>query len=138
MLDSIEAGISLKGSEVKSMREAKVTLADAFGRLDDSGEMWLLGLHVAPYSHSGQADSHEPDRPRKLLLHRHEIDRWRPRVDQDRLSLIPLSLYLKGGRVKVEMALARGRKSHDKREAIARRDADREAAKAMAARNRGE
>lgn len=131
ILDTYECGLVLRGSEVKSLRESKVQLADSYARIDDN-EIWLHGLHVAPYSHSGQADTHEPERARKLLLHRGEIDRIRPRLDQERLTLVPLSLYFKDGRAKLELGLGRGRKQYDKRQAIAKRDADREAARALA------
>ncbi|MBV6507743.1 MAG: SsrA-binding protein [Acidimicrobiales bacterium] len=127
----IECGLVLKGSEVKSLRESKVQLADAYARIEN-GEMWLLGLHIAPYSHGQGVMGHEPDRRRKLLLHRSEIQRIRSKVDQDRLTLVPLSLYFKNGRAKVEIALGKGRRTVDRREEIARRDADREAARAMA------
>ncbi len=131
ILDTLECGIMLRGSEVKALREAKVQLADAYGRIDGR-EMWLHGLHIASYSHSGGFDSHLPERPRKLLAHRSEIDRLKPRVDQEHLALVPLSMYFKDGRAKVEIALGRGRKQHDKRQAIAQRDAAMEARKAMA------
>jgi SsrA-binding protein len=131
ILDTYECGIVLRGSEVKALREANVQLADAYGRVNGN-EIWLHGLHIAGYSHSGSFDSHLPERPRKLLLHRSEIDRVKIRVDQEHLSLIPLSLYFKDGRAKIEIAVARGRKQHDKRQAIAQRDADLEARKAIA------
>jgi SsrA-binding protein len=131
ILDTVEAGIVLRGSEVKALREAKVQLADAYGKVD-GGEVWLHGLHIAGYSHAGRFDSHAPERQRKLLLHRGEIDRLRSRVDQERLALVPLSLYFKDGRAKLELALGRGRRQHDKRQAIAQRDADLEARKAIA------
>jgi len=137
ILDTIECGIVLRGSEVKSLREATVQLADAYGRTQGN-EIWLHGLHIAEYSHSGRFDSHLSERPRKLLLHRSEIARIRVRVDQEHLSLIPLSLYFKDGRAKVELAVARGRKQHDKRQAIAQRDADLEARKAIAKARRRE
>ena len=118
ILDTYEAGIVLQGSEVKSLREAKVQLAESYARLDD-GEVWLQGLHIAPYSHSGSADGHLADRPRKLLLHRGEILKIQARLDQDRLTLVPLSLYFKEGRAKLELGLGRGRRQYDKRQAIA-------------------
>ena len=131
LLDTVEAGISLRGSEVKSLREAKVTLADAHARVID-GEMWLIGLHVAPYSHTSTHEPPEPDRDRKLLLHRAEIDRLAARVAEQRLTLVPLALYFKDGRAKLELALAKGLTHHDRRQEIAKRDADREAARAIA------
>ncbi|MGI9600663.1 MAG: SsrA-binding protein SmpB [Acidimicrobiales bacterium] len=136
ILDVYEAGIVLRGSEVKSLRESKVQLNDCYGRIDD-GEAWLLGLHIAPYSKStSEAFGHETDRHRKLLLHRSEIDRIRPRLDQERLTLVPLRLYFQGGRAKVELAVARGKKSIDRRQEIARRDADLDARREMAKANR--
>ena len=132
IIDTWEAGIVLKGSEVKSLREAKVTLGEAYG-LIDNGELWLHSLHITAYSHAAAVFGHEADRKKKLLLHRAELDRIRSRVDQERLTVIPLSLYFKNGRAKVEIALARGRKQHDKRQALVRqaqeRDADREMAR---------
>jgi SsrA-binding protein len=131
ILDTYEVGIVLRGSEVKALREANVQLADSYGRVS-GGEVWLHGLHIAGYSHAGRFDSHAPERERKLLLHRNEIDRLRARVDQERLSLVPLRLYFKEGRAKLELGLGRGRRQHDKRQVIAQRDADLEARKAMA------
>ncbi|MCX7620734.1 MAG: SsrA-binding protein SmpB [Acidimicrobiales bacterium] len=124
VLETLECGMVLKGSEVKSLRTAKVQIADAFARIDDD-EIWLHDLHIAPYAQTATF-GHDPERPRKLLAHRDEIDHLRARVEQERLTLIPLSLYFKDGRAKVELALARGRKRYDKRHAIATRDAERE------------
>ena len=125
ILDTIEAGIVLRGSEVKSLRESKVQIADAFARID-SGEMWLHQLHIAPYLFSQTHTGHDPDRKRKLLLHHHEIERLRARVDPEHLSLVPLSIYFKDGKAKVELALAKGRRTVDKRQVIAERDAERQ------------
>jgi len=125
ILDEWEAGVMLQGSEVKSLRESKVQLADAYARLV-AGEPWLIGLHISPYSHAASQGSHLPDRDRKLLLHQHEIDDIRHRLEQERLTLVPLSLYFKEGRCKVEVGLGRGRKDYDKRQVIAKRDAERE------------
>jgi SsrA-binding protein len=136
ILDSFEAGIVLRGSEVKSLREAKVQLADSFARIEDA-EVWLYGLNIAAYSHSGRFDGHEGARKRKLLLHRTEIDRLKHRFDQEHLALVPLSLYFKDGRAKIEVGVGRGRKHQDKRQLIAKRDADLEARKAMARRAKG-
>ena len=130
ILDTVEAGLVLAGSEVKALREAKVQLADAYARIIDH-EAWLIGLHISPYSHASPMFSHHPDRQRKLLLHRAEIDRLRARVDQERLTLVPLTLYFKDGRAKLEVGLGRGRTSVDKRQVIAKRDADLEAKRAM-------
>lgn len=130
ILDTVEAGLVLRGSEVKSLREAKVQLADSYARIDD-GEAWLVGLHIAPWRTSALHSGHEPERRRKLLLHREEIDRLRARIDQDRLTMVPLSLYFKDGRAKIELALAKPRRKGDKRQAIAERDARREAQQAI-------
>jgi SsrA-binding protein len=131
LLDTIEAGIVLKGSEVKSLRESQVQLAEAYARIV-AGEAWLIGLHIRPYSHAGRL-GHDPDRDKKLLLSRKELDRLQARLQQERLTLVPLSIYFNvRGRAKVELAVGRGRKTYDKRQAIASRDADREAARAIA------
>ncbi len=135
IIDSFEAGIMLRGSEVKSLREAKVTLADAYARLI-AGELWLVGLHIAPYSHAAAHNGHELERDRKLLVHRAELDELRARLEQERLNLVPLSLYFKDGRAKIEIGVGRGRKLHDKRQAIAKRDADLEARRAVLAARR--
>ena len=128
VLDTVEAGIMLRGSEVKSLREAQVQIKEAHVRFEN-GEAWLVGMHIAPYLANATHDVLEPDRKRKLLLHRGELDKLRMRVDIERLSLIPLSIYFKDGRAKVELALARGRRQYDKRHAIAARDAGRDAAR---------
>jgi SsrA-binding protein len=137
VLETVEAGLVLRGSEVKSLREAQVQIGDAFARIE-GGEVWLVSMHIGVYEHSRHYSGHEPERLRKLLLHRSEIDRLRQIVDEQHLSLIPLSLYFKEGRVKVELALARGRKSYDKRQVLAERDAAREAARAIARAGRGD
>lgn len=126
-----EAGIVLVGSEVKSLRESKVTIADAYARIYRN-ELWLYGLHVGNYSHSGAAFAHNPERDRKLLVHRSEIERIQREVDHNGRTLIPLKLYFKDGRVKVELALARRRRKEDKRQAIRERDAAAEARAAIA------
>ena len=135
VVETFEAGIALQGSEVKSLRDAHVQFADANGWIRD-GELWLVGLHIPPYSHAHGVNGHDPDRDRKLLLHKEEIHRLRSRLDQERLALVPLSLYFKDGRAKVELAVARGRKRYDKRQVLAQRDADLEARRAMARANR--
>ena len=136
ILETVEAGLVLRGAEVKSLREAHVQFADANGWIRD-GEAWLLGLHIAPYSHAqGNAFAPDPDRERKLLLRRDEILRLKARLDQDRLALVPLALYFKDGRVKVELGLGRGRKRYDKRQVLAKRDADLEARRALRSRER--
>jgi SsrA-binding protein len=131
VLETVEAGLVLRGSEVKSLRLGHVQIGDAFGRFEGR-ELWLHSLHIAPYEQAQAHSGHEPERPRKLLLHRGEIDRLRSQVDEQRLSLVPLSIYFKDGRAKVDLALARGRKTYDKRQVIAQRDADRETARAVA------
>lgn len=131
ILETWEAGIVLRGAEVKALREAKVQLADSYARLIDD-EIWMFGLGITAYSHASSQVPPEPVRDRKLLLHRRQIDLIRDRLQRERLSLIPLSLYFKGSHVKVELALARGLRQVDKRQAIAERDADIEARRAMA------
>jgi SsrA-binding protein len=135
ILDTWECGIVLRGSEVKSLREARVTLNDAFARFEGR-ELYLVGLHINAYSSASAQGGHEPARTRKLLAHRHELEEMKRRVDQERLTLVPLSLYFKDGRAKLEIGLGRGLKHYDKRQVIARREADRDAQRAMAARNR--
>jgi SsrA-binding protein len=136
ILETMEAGLVLAGSEVKSLREGHVQLADAYARVTD-GEMWLEGVHIAPYAFARGFGAHEPDRPRKLLLHGDEIGRLRARVAQERLTLVPLAIYFKDGRAKVELALARARRKGDQREAIAERDAKREAARSLGRQRKG-
>lgn len=136
ILNTVEAGIVLRGSEVKSLRLGQVQLADAYARIR-SDEVWLEGVHVAPYEFSSGVGAHDPDRPRKLLLHRAEIERLADRVARERLTLVPLSLYFKDGRAKVELGLARGRSKGDKRHAIAERDSKREIERAMGRRIKG-
>jgi len=134
--DTIEAGIVLIGSEVKSMREAQVQVADGYARIRD-GEAWLEGVHVAPYVNAVGFGAHDPDRARKLLLHRDEIRRLKAKVDQERVSIVPLRLYFRDGRVKVELGIGKGRAKADKRQAIAERDAAREAAREMGRHGKG-
>ncbi|SFP10213.1 SsrA-binding protein [Amycolatopsis arida] len=129
ILDIYEAGVVLVGTEVKSLRAGKASLADAFATVDD-GEVYLRGLHIPEYEH-GTWTNHEARRTRKLLLHRGEIEKLIGKTKESGLSLVPLSLYFKDGKVKVELALAKGRKAYDKRQAIARRDAQREMSRAM-------
>ncbi|RMH75067.1 MAG: SsrA-binding protein SmpB [Actinomyces sp.] len=131
ILDTLEVGIVLRGSEVKSLREARVRLDDAWASVD-GGELWLHGLHITPYSRAATAFAPDPGRSRKLLAHRSEIDRLAERLAREPLTLVPLRLYFRDGRAKLELALARGRTKADKRRAIAERDAEREARRAMA------
>jgi SsrA-binding protein len=134
VLETYEAGIALLGTEVKSIREGSVNLRDSFARID-RGEVWLLNMHIGPYSHTGYA-AHEDRRHRKLLLHSHEIRKLAGRVAEKGLTLVPLQMYFKNGRVKVALALAKGKQAHDKRETIRRREVDRETRAAVKARNR--
>jgi SsrA-binding protein len=135
VLDTYECGIALKGGEVKSVRAGRVNLKDGYARVEH-GEVWLHGVHVAPYAFSHGVGEPDPDRPRKLLMHRREIDELIGRTQQQSLTLVPLTLYFKAGKAKVELALARGRRNYDKRRALAERDAKREAARALAGRER--
>ena len=130
VLDTFECGIVLTGSEVKSIRDGKIQLKDSFARVQE-GELWLHGVHVSPYAYAHGDSAHDPERSRKLLLHRSEIDEVAARTAQESLTLVPLSVYFKDGRAKVELALAKGRRRYDKRQAIAKRDADREADRAL-------
>ena len=132
--ESFEAGIVLKGSEIKSVREGKVNLSDAYAK-PENGELWLYNSHIASYD-AASYNTHEPTRPRKLLLHRKEIDILAGKVMQKSLTLVPLKLYIKHGLAKVELGVAKGKKAYDKREAIARRDAEREMERAMKYRGR--
>ncbi len=131
ILETLEAGLVLRGSEVKSLRESKVQITDAYGRVDGS-ELWLHALHIAPYGFSQDHSGHDPDRKRKLLLHASEIAHLKARADQEQLSIIPLSIYFKDGRAKVELALAKGRRTYDKRQALAERDAAMDVRRALA------
>lgn len=124
LLERFEAGIALKGSEIKSIRAGQISLKEAYVRIDGR-EAWLVDCHIAPYEHAG-IFNHEPRRERRLLLHRKEIaDLW-DEVRQKGVTIIPLRVYLKQGRAKVEIAVAKGKKQYDKRQAIAKRDAQRE------------
>ena len=132
--ETLEVGIVLKGSEIKSIRAGKVNLSDAYARPED-GELWLFNSHIASYD-AASYNSHEPKRTRKLLLHRKEIDSLAGTVKQRNLTLVPLKLYIKHGVAKIELGLARGKKLYDKRETIARREAEREMDRALKLRRR--
>lgn len=129
IVQKFEAGLVLNGTEVKALRDGKANLKDAYVIFKD-GEAFLFGAHVSPYSH-GNIQNHEPERTRKLLLHRNEIEKLRVQTVEKGLSIVPLRLYFKGSRVKVEIAIVRGKKQYDKRETERTREADREAAQAM-------
>jgi SsrA-binding protein len=124
LVERLEAGIELQGSEVKSLREGKAQLGDAYAVID-GGEVWLRGVHIPPYGPASR-QNHEPERPRKLLLHRHEIERLVGKSAQRGLTLIPTRIYFKGPRAKVELALARGKEGRDRRREIRDRDLRRE------------
>jgi SsrA-binding protein len=135
ILDTYEAGIVLTGTEVKSLRAGRASLLDAFATIENS-EVWLLGVHIAAYA-EGTWTNHEPRRKRKLLLNRGEINRLIGKIKEGGLTLVPLEMYFSDGRAKVELALARGKKSYDKRQDLATRDANREIAKVMGRRAKG-
>ena len=134
ILDSYECGIALVGSEVKSIRDGRANIGDAYARIED-GEVWLYAMHVSPYPFS--RIGHDPTRRRKLLLRRSEIDRIIGKLNEAGLTLVPLKVYFQHGLVKVELAVARGKRHWDKRQAMAERDAKRETDRALRARNRG-
>ncbi len=136
ILDVFEAGIVLQGSEVKVLRMGHLQIADSYARVIN-GEIWLDGVHIPPYLFAHGVGAHKPDRARKLLLHSDEIAKISARVAQERLSLVPLSFYFKDGRVKVELALAVGRKKGDKRNAMAERDTQREMQQALGRQRKG-
>ena len=131
--DSLEAGIVLTGTEIKSIRAGRVSLGDAYVK-PDAGELWLLNAHIARYE-AGSYLSHEPTRPRKLLLHRKEISNLTSKVAEKGLTLVPTRLYIKGSIAKVEVALAKGKKLYDKRESITRREVEREMGRVVIRRN---
>ncbi|MCL4794067.1 MAG: SsrA-binding protein SmpB [Bryobacteraceae bacterium] len=135
ILEKYEAGLVLTGTEIKSARTGKVQLRDSFAEVE-GGEAWLKNAHFSPYSH-GNIWNHEPTKKRKLLLHKSEIEKLFGKVREKGLTLIPLRLYLKNGRLKCEIGVCKGKKLHDKREAIQARDQDMEARKAMRQRNAG-
>ena len=129
ILEKVEAGIALTGTEIKSIRAGGAHIREAYAR-PQNGEMWLYGAHIAPYS-SGSYQNHEPTRPRRLLMHRSQIREWTSAMTERGLTIVPLSLYLKDGMAKIELGLARGRKQYDKRQAIARRESEREIQRAL-------
>jgi len=129
VLQKMEAGIALTGTEVKSLRDGAVNLKDSYIAFE-RGEAFLTGAHISPYAH-GNRENHDPERTRKLLLHRREIEKLRSQVMEKGLTIVPLRLYFKGGRVKAEIAVVRGKKLFDKRESEKKRELDREAASAM-------
>jgi len=132
ILDKLEAGIELRGTEVKSLRNGKVQMADAYARVED-GQLYLVGLHISPYEKTAYGN-HEPTRKRKLLIHRREIRRLAGKLNERGLTLVPLSLYFRRGWAKVELGLARGKRQYDKRQDIKRREHQRQIERAMARR----
>ena len=133
ILETIEAGLALTGTEIKSIREGKAGIGEAYARFDH-GELWLIGSHIAPYSH-GNRSNHDPDRPRKLLVHRRELRSLRESIEQKGLTLVPLRLHLKQGLAKVDIGVGRGKKLFDKRATEADRQSRRDIERAM--RDRG-
>jgi SsrA-binding protein len=133
--DTLEAGLVLTGTEVKSLRAGRASLVDAFAEVR-SGEVWLENAHIPEYT-QGTWNNHAPRRKRKLLLNRSEIDKWERRVNERGLTIVPLSIYFKDGKAKVEIALAKGKKAYDKRQAIATRDAQREATRELGRQAKG-
>jgi SsrA-binding protein len=129
VLQKLEAGLALTGTEVKSLRAGKANLKDSYVIVKD-GELWLLGTHITPYTH-GNRENHDPLRTRKLLLHRREIEKLQDEIVLKGLTIVPLRLYFKGNKVKAEIAVVRGKKMHDKRETEKRREAERESAAAI-------
>jgi SsrA-binding protein len=133
LLEKLEAGIVLQGSEVKSLRNGSVQLKDAYAEVRD-GELWLRNMHIAPYEPA--RDNHDPERPRKLLLHKREIERLIGKTAEKGLTIVPTRIYFKNSRVKVELAVARGKEQRDKRRDVADRDAKRQMERALKSRNR--
>lgn len=133
ILETFEAGMSLKGTEVKSLREGRMNLKDSYAAVFE-GELYLLNAHISPYSH-GNIQNHDPLRDRKLLMHKYEIKRLRGKTEERGLTLIPLKVYFSKGKAKVELGLGRGRKQYDKREAIKKRESAREAERELKSRN---
>ena len=134
VLETVEAGLVLLGTEVKAIREGRVNLRDSYARLEN-GEIWLMNVHISPYSHTGYAH-HDERRQRKLLLHKHEIMKLAGRVQEKGLTLVPLQLYFKSGRLKLALGLVKGKQAPDKRETIRRRETDRETRAAIKSRSR--
>ena len=130
IIETYEAGVQLTGTEVKSLREGRVNLRDGFAQIRN-GEAWLLNVHISPYQASGAYFNHEPRRTRKLLLNRREISKLTGSIEQKGLTLVPLKMYFKGNWVKISIGLGRGKKIHDKRETIKRRQDQRDMARAM-------
>lgn len=131
--DEVEAGIQLLGSEIKSIREGKVNLREAYARIEHD-ELWLIGGHISPYQQAGEYFNHEPDRPRKLLVHRKQIDRMKQQQEAAGYTLVPLRLKLVRGKAKVDIGIGKGKKLYDKRHSLAERDAKRQMERALKSR----
>lgn len=131
--DEVEAGIELVGSEIKSIRQGKVNIRDAYARIEN-GELWLVGAHISPYEQSGAYFNHEPDRPRKLLVHKRQIDQLRKNQEAEGYTLVPVRLKLVRGKAKVDIGIAKGKKKYDKRQVMAERDARRQMERALKSR----
>jgi len=132
--ETVEAGLVLKGSEIKSIRAGRINLRDSYAR-EENGELWLFNVHIAQYD-AASYHGHDPERPRKLLLHKKEMESLAALAKTKSLTLVPVRLYIKGGVAKVAIALARGKKQYDKRETIAKRDQDRELDRELKSRNK--
>lgn len=130
LLEHFEAGLSLQGSEIKSVRAGQISLSEAFIEIENGQEAWLVEAHIAPYEQANRFN-HDPKRRRRLLLHKREIRRMWADVRQKGVTIVPLKIYLKNGRAKIEIALAKGKKLHDKRDTIAKRDQERESAREL-------
>lgn len=133
--ETLEAGLVLTGPEVKSIRQGRLNLREAYARIDN-GEAWLVGMHISPYQQAGRYEQHDPDRTRKLLLHRDEIRRLTQQTRAKGMTLVPLRLAFRRGRVKLDLGVARGKKLYDKRQALAEREAQRDVQQALKLRNR--
>ncbi len=131
--DEVEAGIELVGSEIKSIRQGKVNIRDAYARIEN-GELWLVGGHISPYEQAGAYFNHEPDRPRKLLVHKRQIDQLRKNQEAEGYTLVPVRLKLVRGKAKVDIGIAKGKKKYDKRQVMAERDARRQMERALKSR----
>ena len=134
LLESFEAGVVLRGTEVKAIREGRANLRESYCKLE-RGEAYLLGVHIGQYSHTGSS-VHDPERPRKLLLHRDELNKLLGKTSEKGLTIVPVRMYFKNGRVKIALALARGKQAHDKRDAIKKREVERETRAAVKERRR--
>lgn len=130
-IETLEAGLSLTGSEVKSLREGRVSFKDGYVKFTDDGA-WLVNVHIAPYENCGQYDQHEPERPRRLLLHKHEIARLVAKTEQKGWTVVPVKMYFVRGKAKLQIALGRGKNVHDRRDDLKARDLDRDTARQMA------